>query len=420
MLLPSHESRPVCESTQLALKKDIVIKRPEHRSFLSGLLPLFVAAHFVHHLLPALLVPLSPFIRNDFSLDYTRSAMVLSAFNWSYGISQIPAGRLADRIDRRIPMVIGICGVGLAGVLVGLSQTYTMLIVFLVLMGVLGGGYHPSATPMVSALVESKKRGRILGIHEIGGGASFFVVPLVAAAIATAWGWRGSFIGLAIPPLIFGVIFYSVLGRRAAISRTDPKTIKQHEEAAPQPGYLRRLVALMILSVGTGGVVASVVAFLPLYMVDHFGASEQTAASLMAIYYSAGVWASPLGGHISDRLGRVPVLVVNSLIAAAAIYLLNIASYGMGIFALLCIIGITTFVRLPVSEAYIIGQTTERNRSTVYGIYYFSMTESGAVLAPIMGLIVDHFGFHNGFIVATVAIVAVVLACSPFLRGSQD
>ena len=317
-------------------------------------------------------------------------------------------------------MVIAICGVGLAGVLVGLSQTYIMLIVFLALLGVLGGGYHPSATATVSVLAESKRRGRTLGIHEIGGGASFFVVPLVAGAIAAAWGWRSSFVGLAIPAVIFGIIFYRVLGRRAATSRAQPEIAEHHEEAAPQPGYLRRLVALMIFSVGTGGVAYSVVAFLPLYMVDHFGASEQAAASLMAIYGSAGLWASPLGGYISDRLGRVPVLVVNSLVAAAAIYLLNMASYGMAIFALLWTIGITTFVRLPVSESYIASQTTERNRSTVYGIYYFSMQESGAVFAPVTGLIMDHFGFHNGFTIATVAIVVVALACSPFLRGSRD
>jgi MFS family permease len=377
-------------------------------------------AHFAHHLLPALQVPLLPFIRNEFSLDYTRSAMVLSAFTFSYGVSQLPAGWLADRIDRRVLMVIAICGVGLAGVLVGLSQTYIMLIVFLVLMGVLGGGYHPSATPMVSALVESKKRGRALGIHEIGGGASFFVVPLVAAAIAAAWGWRGAFIGLAIPTVVFGIIFYKVLGRRAAMSGTQPEITEHHEEAAPQPGYLRRLVAFVILSAGTGGLGASVASVLTLYMVDHFGASEQTAASLMAIYCSAGLWASPLGGHISDRLGRVPVIVVSSLIAAAAIYLLNIASYGMGIFALIWIMGITTFVKLPVSESYIIGQTTERNRSTIYGIFYFSMTGSGAVFAPIMGLIIDHFGFYNGFTIASVATAVVVLACSPFLRGGRD
>ncbi len=346
--------------------------------------------------------------------------MVFSAFTLPYGISQIPAGWLADRINRRVIMSVGICGVGLAGVLVGLSQTYIMLIVFLVLMGVLGGGYHPSATPMVSALVESKKRGRTLGIHEIGAGASFFVVPLIAAFIAAAWGWRGSFIGLAIAPLVFGIIFYRVLVRRAALSQTQPKLIKHHEEAAPQPGYRRRLVALIIFSAGTGGVVAAVAAFLPLYMVDHFGVSEQTAASLMSVYYSAGLWAGLLGGYISDRLGRVPVLVLNSLIAGAAVYLLTLAPYGLGSGSLFFILGITTFVRWPVSDAYIIGQTTERNRSTMYGVFYFSMIASAAILAPPLGLIIDHFGFHNGFIIASVAIVVVVLACSPFLRGSRD
>ena len=70
-----------------------------------------------------------------------------------------------------------------------------MLIVCFMLMGVLGGGYHPSAAPIVSSLVESKNRGRTLGFDDIGGGASFCMLPLVAAAIAAAWGWRGLFIG---------------------------------------------------------------------------------------------------------------------------------------------------------------------------------------------------------------------------------
>jgi FSR family fosmidomycin resistance protein-like MFS transporter len=379
-----------------------------------------VLAHFAHHLLPALQVPLLPFIRNEFSLDYTRSAMVHSAFTLSYGVSQIPAGWLANRIGRRILIVIGICGVGLAGLLVGLSQTYIMLIVFLVLMGILGGGYHPAATPLVSALVESKKRGRALGFHEIGGGSSFFVVPLVAAAIAAAWGWRVSFIGLAIPTVIFGIIFYKFLARRAATSPTQTGSIVSYDETAPPAGHLRRLVVFMILSVVTGGLVSSVTTVLPLYLVDHFGIGEQTAASLMAIYFSAGLWVSPVGGYISDRLGRIPVIVVNTLIAGAAIYMLNLASYGLGIFAILFIIGITTFVRLPVSESYIIGQTTEQNRSKVYGIYYFSMTETGAVFAPIIGSLIDYLGFYTSFTIASIAIVVVVLVCSVFLWGRQD
>lgn len=73
---------------------------PNKSGFLSpfsGLIPLFVLAHFVHHLLTALPIPLLPMIRSDFSLDYTKSGLVISAFNLSYGIGQLPAAWLADR-----------------------------------------------------------------------------------------------------------------------------------------------------------------------------------------------------------------------------------------------------------------------------------------------------------------------------------
>ena len=72
-------------------------------------------------------------------------------------------------------IAIGISGVAVAGLLVGLSRTYIMMIVFLVLMGIAGGGYHPAASPLISASVESKKRGLALGFHGSGGSASFFL-----------------------------------------------------------------------------------------------------------------------------------------------------------------------------------------------------------------------------------------------------
>jgi len=46
----------------------------------SGLLPLFALAHFAHHLLTALPVPLLPMIRSDFGLDYTQSGVGLLGF----------------------------------------------------------------------------------------------------------------------------------------------------------------------------------------------------------------------------------------------------------------------------------------------------------------------------------------------------
>ena len=93
-------------------------------------------------------------IRDDFNLSYTQAGLVVSAFSLSYGCSQLPAGWLADRISYRVLITIGICGVAVAGLLVGLSNTYIMAIIFLVFMGIAGGGYHPSAAPLIGASTE--------------------------------------------------------------------------------------------------------------------------------------------------------------------------------------------------------------------------------------------------------------------------
>jgi MFS family permease len=390
------------------------------RSFFLGMLPFFVLAHFSHHLLTALPTPLLPFIRKEFSLDYTQSALVLSAFSLSYGIGQVPAGWLADRIGPRILITVGICGVALTGVLVGLSQAYIMMIVFLVLMGLAGGGYHPAAAPLISASVDSKDRGRALGFHVIGGSGSFFLAPIIGATIAAAWGWRSSFLGLAVPTMIFGILFYALLGRQVGLSQVRQKEDGHDEETPPAPGNLRRLVVFMILTVFAGGVVSSNMSFVPIYMVDQFGISEETAAKYLAITYSAGLWAGPLGGYLSDRLGRVPIILATSFIGGILVYLLKLVPYGLGMGALLFVFGILIFVRMPVSEAFIIGQASIRHRSTVYGIYYFAMQESGAIFVPIMGYSFDHFGFHSSFTIASAAAIAVTFICSFFLWGSED
>lgn len=368
----------------------------------------------------ALPIPLLPFIRDDFALDYTQAGLVVLAFSLSYGISQVPAGWLADRIGPRILLTIGIGGVALAGLLVGLSQTYVMTIAFLVLMGVAGGGYHPSAVPLVSSSVEPKNQGRALGFHQIGGSGSFFLAPLIAAAIASHWGWRAPFIGLAIPTALFAVMLYVFLGRQPATSRLTKATPESHDKTRSPSSYLPRLAAFIVLSTFTKAVLFSTIAFIPLFMVDHFGVDEAAAAAFLAILYSAGLWASPLGGHMSDRLGKVQVVVIACLVTGPLIYLLNLVSYGPGIGALLLVIGMVMYIRMPASESYIISQTPEHLRSTVLGIYYFSGMEGGAILAPVMGSFIDRFGFYSSFTVAAIATVTVTLTCAAFLWRTRD
>jgi sugar phosphate permease len=101
------------------------------------------------------------------------------------------------------------------------------------------------------------------------------------------------------------------------------------------------------------------------------------------------------------------------------IYLLNLVPFGFGFGVLLLFIGMLLIMRMPITESYIVSQTHESNRSTILGIYYFSALEGGGVLNPVMGYLIEHFGFYTSFIYAGAALILVTLICFPFLFSSR-
>ncbi|MFC1907990.1 MFS transporter [Chloroflexota bacterium] len=378
------------------------------------MLPIFALAHFSHHLLLTLLIPLMPLIRDEFALDYTKAGLLFSVLTLSYGISQLPAGWLADHIGARILITVGICGVALAGLLVGLSQTYTMMLGFLVLMGVLGGGYHPASTPLISMSVDSKNRGRALGVHLIGGSSSFFLAPLIAAAIAATLGWRAPFIILAAPIMIFGITFYVLLGRLTK------KGVIKHKSTSPSDHpviqkHSRHLVPFIILATFTIAVLNSTISFIPLFLVDNFGLAMETAAASVSIIYFAGLLASPLGGYLSDRFGRVPVLLVAAFTAGPVICMLNIVPSGFVIGVILFMLGVILYTPQPASEAYIIGQASDHRRSSTLGIYFGGSLTGTGIITPLIGYSIDQVGFFTSFTIAGATILVVSLICSIWL-----
>ena len=366
------------------------------------------------------MIPLLPFIRDEFALDYTQAGWVGLAYNLSYGISQIPAGWLVDRLGPRTLVVIGISGVALATLLAALSPTYIVLLVLLVLLGVTGGGYHPAAATLISTSVEPRNRGRALGFHQIGGSISFFTAPLLVVAITTALGWRGTLIGIAVPIAILGIIFYVFLSRWRHTEKDEDTVPGRHTETSPTPGHLRSLVAFLTLSITGAVLIYSLMYFAPLFFVDHFGVNEKAAAAILSIFFATGLWAGPLGGYLADRFGMVRVLLAASLVAGPTIYLLNLASYGWSICVLLLVLGTAMHVSMPVTEAYIISHAPERYRSTILGIYYFGSRGGPGVIIPVIGYLIDQFSFYPTYVIVGATMFAVTLGCFIFLRKGQE
>ena len=378
-------------------------------------MPLFVLAHLSHHLVTALPVPLLPYIRDEFALDYTRAGFIISAFGVVYGVCQLPAGWLADRFGPRILLTIGIVGVGAAGILVGISPNYLVLLAGLVLMGILGGGYHPASTTMISAVVKPRNRGQALGFHMVGGSFSYFLAPLIAAGLASVLGWRGPFLALAIPAMGIGVMLHIILAKRVPTRKTVAEDISVSTEAPPAPGNMRRLITVVVLSSFTQALIMSAVSFIPLFLVDTFGTGKETAAASISLVYFMGLWAGPFGGYLSDRFGRVAIIITVCVMAGIVTYLLNIAPYGFGTAVVLAAIGILMYINTTSAQAFIADQTSARNRSTMLGFYFFGNMEGTGVLTPILGYLIDHLGFHTSFTISSTAILATIIVCSAIL-----
>jgi MFS family permease len=393
---------------------------PKPRSFFLSALPFFILAHATHHLLTALPQPMQPFMQDEFGLSKAKLGGVTAAFSLSSGASQLPAGWLADRIGPTWLITVGVLGVGLCGVLVGVSRSYLMLLIFLVLMGLMAGGYHPASTPLISLSVPAHQRGRALGMHLIGGNSSFFLAPLIAGGIAAAWGWRSSFILLAIPTIVLGFFFFLYLNKRYGKAHVEAMKRRQMEEKPPQPGYKRRLIAFLAMMVFGGGAGATVNSFLPVYIKEVLGASNEVSAMSLSIIFSSGLWAGPLGGWVADRVGATKVIIATGVLGGLAIFALNEVSLGWGLWIVLWVIGVIQAVRFPVTEVFIMSQSPARNRSTIYGIYYSTMQYTGAIFAPIMGGFIDRFGYATMFRFAAWAVTGFAIVTALFIWDAKD
>ena len=386
--------------------------------FLSGLLPLFMAAHFWHHVVGAMLNPLMPMIRTDLELNYTQSGFLMSVFSIAGGIAQLPAGWLADRFGPRLMVLVSVTGVAVGGLLIGLSTTYTMLVVLLAVVAMLGGGYHPASATAISLMTPPERRGRALGLHLIGGTSSFWVVLLLVTPLATAWTWRSPFIILSIPIIVLGIVLFALIGRyaRASAKEAAPAKSKTYDASAG-PARVRWgvLLPLLILTVGTGMIVQSVGAYNAFLATDRLGVPESRVILLMAITPFVGMFIAPLSGYLADRFGPVRVVVVSAVLAGPGLYLMSLVPAVAFFVPVLIFMGIVNMARAPSSETYLVTAIPVRRRATVLGIYFFAGAELAGVMTPLAGRLIDSHGFGPVLTGAAICQVALAVICALFL-----
>jgi FSR family fosmidomycin resistance protein-like MFS transporter len=370
-----------------------------------ALASLFAFAHFSHHLSNALLTPLLPWIRTAFELDYFRAGLLNSSFAVIYGAGQLPMGALADRVGRRFLMaVVALGGATVAAMLIGLSTTYIQLLLALALMGMLGSAYHPLAGSLLSQQVGRQDRGKAFGVHLIGGNGGHLVAPLVGAAIAATMDWRAAFLILPLgalvaaaliwrsveePPLAHGAPAGEATGQRGLARLLGP--------IGPVLVIARPIIPLLALIILIHFVQQSVSSFLPLYLVDKHGVERPVAAAMVALISGAGMIGAPLGGALSDRWGRKPVIILSIVLVGPFVFLITGAPFGVWLIGTVVFLGLARSLQAPVIDSLLADTIPAERRATAFGLYFFLNSEIGGLGVPVVGYIIDTVGLDTGF-----------------------
>ncbi|MER3398142.1 MAG: hypothetical protein C4316_06320 [Chloroflexota bacterium] len=384
----------------------------------ASILPVFAWAHFSHHLAVGGLLPLLPLVRDEFGLDYLLSGTLVSAFSLAYGFAQVPLAFLVDRyrLRKSLIIVLGLLGAALASIGIGFSLTYGQMLALLVLTGVAGSTYHALASSFLSEYFPADSRGRSLGLHVVGGSASFIATPALALGILNLTGsWRAAFIGLGLPALAAGLLLlWLVAGQEKVMVSSRPR--------APSLPILEvlRLIGLLaviaaVMQVVTGGINT----FLPLYLVDRHGVPRELAGIAVGLVAGAGIVGAPVGGALSDRVGRKPVILLSVLLSGPLLYLITLAPQGAALYLLIVLYGLAISMRMPTMESLIADVVPAARRATVLSAYYFLANEVSGVATPLIGLLSDLTDLNTAFVVLAIfSIVAGGLAA--LLRGGRE
>ena len=376
------------------------------------LIPQFTLAHFTSHVCSGVLIPLLPLMRETLGLNYFQSGVLVACYSIAYGLAQVPIAMIADRLSSRMIIILGLIGMSLTGIGVSFTRAYWQMVPFFATMGLLAATYHAPATSYLSELFPSEKRGRALGLHNIGGAGSFLLTPPLTLGVAYLFNtWRASFLILAIPALLAGIILWATTPKSNGDGETpaekgqdgEVKTAgsDSSEKAGKMPVSWGQVISALgiiaFLSMTIRLFSAGVRSYLPLYMVDRHAMPPHLAGLVISVIAGSGIVGAPLGGALSDRYGRKRLILFSLALSGPLLFAVTKAPYGIILLISMLLYGMTMSVRMPSMLSLIADVVPVGRRTTVLGIYYLIGEEIAGIATPIIGRLIDIYGIDLTF-----------------------
>ena len=351
--------------------------------------------------------PVVPAISAEFDVSNGQVGLALSGMWLAYALAQFPSGLLGDRFGERPVILVAVGGTAVASLLLALSPLFAVFLLCTVLLGGAAGLHYSVATTLLSRTFTNT--GTAIGIHSAGAPVAGVIVPVVAAAVGSAFGWRLAVaLGVAAAVPALGLVAVG-LPRTAAARPEQPITDRVRPAALGELLSRPPIAGTLAMSVLGAFVWQGTASFLPTFLVEQRDYSAPLAGAVFSGYFLVQGAGQPAMGWLSDRIGRDAAMSV-CMAAGVAGYALFVVGPGLGsVLVATVLIGIAMSWGATMLPKFLDYMAPEEE-GLGFGLVRTSYMVFGASGSVGVGLLADQFGWTVTFLVLSGILGSVLIA----------
>lgn len=340
------------------------------------------------------------------------------AFLTTATLAMRPVGALlfglwADRVGRRVPLMVDVSFYSVIGFLCAFAPNFTVLVILRLLYGIGMGGEWGLGAALSMEKVPAERRGVFSGLLQEGY-AFGYLLASVAALVVMNWlglSWRWLFGLSIIPALISLIIRYRVKESEVWEAAEDRMRLTKTRirDVLGNPAIVRRFVYLVLLMTAFNWMSHGTQDVYPTFLTattDHgAGLSSLTARWIVVIYNIGAIIGGLAFGTLSQRFSRRYTIV---FCAALGLPIVPLFAYSRTA-AMLCLGSFLMQVFVQGAWGVIPAHLTEMSPDAIRGVYPGVTYQLGNLLAAFNLPIQERLAESHGYPFALAATIVPVL-----------
>ena len=359
-----------------------------------------------------------PLVRADLGITNAQAGGLMAFFFVTYTLFQLPSGYLGDRLGPRKVLSFGALVSILGNIIFSQGSNFTVLSIGQLVNGMGQAMGWNSAIKLVVSWFPRSRRGTAIGLFAtcVTGGSSVGI--RLSGFLGDQLGWRSSFI---IPPAIMATVAlgFWILVRDHPRERGLPdfEDELQLEKQIDSDPRSRLSVVLTNRTLWTVALIYfcfvyvqfGCLVWIPSFLKEGYAMSVDRASTISFLVLLPGVFASPLGGFVSDHYfggRRKPLILLGMSVLSGSAFLLSLGVSLTLATVLLAVVGLMILMPDILLAAYPSDIFSRKLTATAMGFLATFTSTAGIITTPVSGKIVDLFHSY-GALFSSFAVLAL-------------